>query len=478
MCAVLHCESFRFFLIRVLSTSPYRRTRVYPKFRVSPAIAVLLALVPFAYLVRMVVLRYVDVPFWDAWELVPKLDRMHQGALTFQDFWGQHNEHRPMFPTAVLLGLARLTGWDTRWEIAVNVTLGAGIFSVYCAYLRTAWRAYGGAPLWLVPLFSALLFSTVQWENWIWGWQITVFLCAWCSALAAYLVSRGPRPGTLWGPIACGVVASYSFGSGLVLWPALAPGIWIAGGGKRALRLAAWIAAAAVTYASYFYGFQRPEQPSMLSNFTSLDAARAYAFYVCTQLGTSVAGDDLPRSALAGLLAVVAFAALAIRLRRLHADPVYLFPLLIGLQSIGTAMVSGLGRTWMGPEQAQSSRYTTLTLPLWCAIAMFAVLWRATAPATQPLRHRVMTAATVLALLAMLGSAFKTTRVGASLVFTKSEVLMYARRSLISGRGDTLLMQLYPVVDSVRERRAVLMRLHMAVFRPSAEPTYPSPGAE
>jgi hypothetical protein len=445
---------------------------------VSQVITGLLALVPFAYLVRMVVLRYVDVPYWDAWELVPQLDRMYQGALTFQDFWRQHNEHRPMFPTAVLLALARLTGWDTRWEIAVNLTLGVGIFSVYGAYLRTAWREYGGAPLWLVPLFSALLFSTVQWENWIWGWQITVFLCACCSALAAYLVSRGPRPGTLWGPIACGVVASYSFGSGLVLWPALAPGIWIAGGRKRALRLATWIAAAAVTYATYFYDFQRPEQPSMLSNFTSLDAVRAYAFYVCTQLGTSIAGDDIRRSALAGLVALIVFAALVIRLRRLRADPVYLFPLLVGLQSIGTAVVSGLGRTWMGPGQAQSSRYTTLTLPLWCAIAIFAVLWRVTAPATQPLRHRVMTAATVLALLVMLASAFKATRPGAGMVFTKGQVLIYARRSLISGRGDTLLLQLYPVLDSLRERRAVLMRLHLAVFRPSAEPTYPLPGAE
>lgn len=453
---------------------------MYPKFRVSHVLAVLLALVPLAYLVRLCVLRTVDVPFWDAWSLVPRLDRLTHGALTLEDFRGLHNEHRPAVPIAVMLLLARLSGWDTRWEIAFNLAVGAAIFAVYCLYLRTAWRAHGGAPIWLVPAFSLLLFSTVQWENWLWGWQMTVLLCALFSALIAYLLAQGPRPGRLWGAIAGAVAASYSFGSGLILWPSQAPGVWIAGGSRRLARLGVWTAIGILTWVSYFYDFRRAGQPSALSNFTSLAAVRAYVTYVFTYLGTPIASYDSRLTILAGLAAVAGFAALLIRLRGLRTDPVYLFPMLVGLQSIASAFVSGLGRTWMGIDQARSSRYTTLTIPLWCAVMILAVLWRRKAPVVEPLRHRhwALTAATVVLILGMLASSVKSTREGVFMAAGHTEIMMFARRGVLSGRSDTLLLRSFPVVSLVRQYRATLMRLHMGPFRPSAQPSYPLPGPE
>src|SRR5262249_28033825 len=125
--AVVHCGSLQPFLIRVLSTSPYRPTRVYPKLRASHALVALLALVPFAYLVRICVLLTIDVPLSDAWAMVPRLDHLYSGRLTFDDFWAQHNEHRPAVPIAVMLAVARLTRWDARWEIVVNLAVGVAI---------------------------------------------------------------------------------------------------------------------------------------------------------------------------------------------------------------------------------------------------------------------------------------------------------------------------------------------------------------
>lgn len=450
---------------------------MYPKLRASHALVALLALVPFAYLVRICVLLTIDVPLSDAWAMVPRLDHLYSGRLTFDDFWAQHNEHRPAVPIAVMLAVARLTRWDARWEIVVNLAVGVAIFAVYLMYLRSTWRARGGAPLWLVPVFSLLTFSAVQWENWIRGWQLTMLLCGFASLLCAYFVAQGTRRGAFGAAVACALCATYSFASGLALWPALAAGVWLTGGARRWIRLAIWSGVGALTYAAYFHDFHR-WQPPMLSNFTSVSAMGAYVLYVLTQLGTGIAGFDPRLAAAAGAVGLAVFAALAFRLRSLRADPVYLFPLLIGVQSVATAASSALGRAWMGIDQAMSSRYTTLTLPLWCALLSLAALWRSTASRAPAWPYRARTALAAALVLVTLGSAVKSTRPAVAHAAGSSEILMYARRGLLTGKSNTLLLLLFPNVDEIHQRRAVLVRLRLSVFRPSAQPSYPLPGPE
>src|SRR3954471_7571354 len=91
-----------------------------------------LALIPLLVLIAMCAHLYVDVPFGDQWELVPRLDHLDAGTLTFNDVWRQHNEHRPMFPILIMLGLAQFTSWNISAEIAVNVGLGLGMLAL-CA---------------------------------------------------------------------------------------------------------------------------------------------------------------------------------------------------------------------------------------------------------------------------------------------------------------------------------------------------------
>jgi len=82
---------------------------------------VLLAALPFVYLVWMAATLSIDVPFWDAWELVPRLQHLADGSFTLNDLWQQHNEHRHFFPILWMLILARLSDWNGHLEIATNV---------------------------------------------------------------------------------------------------------------------------------------------------------------------------------------------------------------------------------------------------------------------------------------------------------------------------------------------------------------------
>ena len=78
-------------------------------------------------LLMLFLFNTVAVPIYDAWELVPLLQAREAGTLQVADIWAQHNEHRPVVPRLVMLAMAAATGWDVRWELAMNLLLGSAL---------------------------------------------------------------------------------------------------------------------------------------------------------------------------------------------------------------------------------------------------------------------------------------------------------------------------------------------------------------
>ena len=157
----------------------------------------LLTLAPLLWVVFAVMRYGVDVPFLDQWELVPFLDKSYQGQLTLGDLWVQHNEHRIFFPRMLMVGLAHLTGWNTRWELVVNLVLGCGIFGVLAWQIQRTRKELGQEQLkWAVPACSLVVFSLCQYENSLWGWQLQMFM-EMLALTGAIVVLAQPRFG--WG---------------------------------------------------------------------------------------------------------------------------------------------------------------------------------------------------------------------------------------------------------------------------------------
>src|SRR5262245_33434325 len=72
---------------------------------------------------------FVNIPCQDDWILVPLIDRILSGSVTFQDFWALHNEHRLLFPKLILAYWASWTSWDLRglpWLDLALVLLATG----------------------------------------------------------------------------------------------------------------------------------------------------------------------------------------------------------------------------------------------------------------------------------------------------------------------------------------------------------------
>ena len=433
--------------------------------RIRTALPVLLAVLPFAYLVWMAATLSIDVPFWDQWELVTRLQHLAEGSFTFDDLWRQHNEHRPAFPILWMLTLARLSDWNVHLEVATNVTLGAGILLIYVRYLRTAWKDRGSAPLWLLPVLSLLIFSPFQWENWLWGWQISALMGAFSMFLGLYLLTNSER--STWrfaAALACGVWSTYSFAAGLVYWVVGPIAIALGAREQRRVRAAAWAIVAGLTLASYFYDYHQPAPtPPMTSPFRSAGAVVALIVYFFKYVGAPVAAYKSVLAALSGIGITVLFLTLALRLRARWREPVILFPLLVGLLVLGVAAISALGRAGFGTNQALASRYGTISVHLWCAAAVLAVEWlrSETGHARRSVFQLAANAVTIAILASVLYNGLQASRLAAA----RSDSLRIGRRGLISGRSEALLLRLYPDVATIQQRRVILQTLRLSVFR-------------
>ncbi len=431
------------------------------------ALPFVLAALPLLYLIWFVATLYVDVPFGDQWELVPRLEHLHSGMLTFRDIWGQHNEHRPAFPVLLMLALASASKWRIGWEIAVNVLAGLGILLVFAAHIRDVSRTEGARVFWALPVVSLLVFSPVQWENWMWGWQMGTFIGVLTTIGGLRLLSSGDRRWHLVAAQVCGVVSTYSYVAGLAYWVVGLGVMAFRPVHRRSARLASWMIVAGLTIASYFYDYhQPPNNAPLLSVFSSLENLLRVMSFASAYLGSPVGAYDQRIAAIFGAFVVVACAGLLVRLRSSWREPAFVFPAALVVQTLAMAGLAALGRSNNGMAQALAPRYTTVSIPIWIALVLLGAL---------AVHRRTATSARTWAVAGALAVALVTTSIasgayGYRIAAAHSAYKRIARRGLIIGRSDALLLRLYPDVTLIRQRRATLIRFRTSVFRHTAPP--------
>lgn len=345
----------------------------------------ILALVPLAFLICVIVRYAVDVPYRDQWELVPLLDKMYRGQLTFHDLWDQHNEHRIFFPRIIMLALARGTGWNTNFELAVNVLLALGIFAVFVHQVKITGRKLGAAGLpWAIPAISLIVFSIGQYQNWLWGWQLQIFLNLLAVMGGIVLLAHEPFTWTKFAVSALlGIMALYSFANGALFWPI---GLVIllvvtAGARQRIAAFTGWVLFSALALGSYFYHYQKPaEHPPLGLVFQWPLEYTGYVFKylgsICAHYVGGTTSADGVWALIFGFGGTIALGWAAWMLMRTKlADFRTLLPYFgMSLYSIASALVTGVGRIGFGGNQAIHSRYSTLAVPFWVSLVVLLIL--------------------------------------------------------------------------------------------------------
>jgi len=448
-----------------------------------------LALLPPLFLSIVILTYTVDIPFADQWAMLAVLARFYDGTLTFQDLWVQHNEHRLLVPRTLMLVLARLSGWNTRVEMGASVALAAATLGVLLYQLRATGQATGMRWLLLVPVLSLAVFSLNQAESWWGGWNVQIFLSVFGVTAGLVLLSRpAPRWLTLPLAIVCAVIASYSYGPGLLVWPV---GMLILALQLRATRLIGagrlllWSIATVVTIALFFSNYTWSAQATPLGSV--LQAPRPYLLYSVTYLGApptrgaveylfgQITGDtaaicnlgdsDLcgyvnTTAIVTGIVGVGLFALALWTLARRVPLAIWLPYAALGLYALGTGLMTSLGRAGYGNHQALAQRYATTASLFWLALVVLGALC---AHVHGPRRSvgALSTGLIVFFSLLIILCSIQ----GLDHFRWQQGFLAPAREALYPAQDDALLQRLYPDPQVVKDAIPLLREHRLTIFR-------------
>lgn len=346
------------------SSLPTIESDLHPPGRTRTALEFVVCMAPFIF-IAWVVWRYVPVvPFGDSWEMVPVLQAVEQTGISAQELWKQHNEHRLVFPKLLMLGLAGLTQWDTRWEVAVSLGCALASFVVIFFLLRRTLRPALRSWVLVTLLVAAVfMFSPVRSHDWIWGWQVQWFMSVLGLLLTVGILEFWPERRDARLGLALAVAAAlfgqYSLSNGALIWGS---GLVVILLRSRYRRLApAWILAALASTGAYLYNLETPAGLPPRSHFVEFPGESVR--YVALYLGRPF--SEVPQTAIAAGLVltgvfVVAGSYLILSKRGDQAGvPAWIG---IGCFAVGSAVVTAVGRVGFGARQAGETRYTTISV--------------------------------------------------------------------------------------------------------------------
>lgn len=324
----------------------------------------------------IIILLSSNVPFYDQWRFVPLLDQFYANNISLETLWAQHNEHRIVFPRLLMLVLASISEWDIRVEIGAIWIMAVLIFLVLCRATNHQFDTLDGTdrihhPYKLYIAFSILIFSMVQVENWLWGWQITMFMSVLSTIVGYYALVFKPfkQIGSLLFAILCGIIATLSFANGLLYWPIGLIIIVLDGQKKRfsITKLLLWVVVATAMYICYFTNYQGvSHHPSFIYGLQHpIRLVCYYIFFIGSpicQAWRLIAVNFIV--GVFGLFTLVYLINFFWKQKRFFQGS-FLFWHSLLLYVLFTAAITALGRSGFGLEQALSSRYVTISNLFW-----------------------------------------------------------------------------------------------------------------
>jgi len=321
----------------------------------------------------------VNAPLGDQWDLVSLFEKVLTRKASFEDFFAQHNEHRTFFPKIIFVVLALISNWNIRYELYFSVFLVfVTFFSLYKLSLLGVEKEPTISNHLTNILTCSLLFSIIQYENWLWGYQLLWFLINACLAVAVLLIaSSNNSPKRLYlAAIPC-FIASFSAAHGLLTWLAVIPSVASIKGSyrQRMIRITVWILLFIGTFTIYFIDYQKPSHHPDTLLFLKHPLGTLYYFF--TLLGAPLVYHAIIPTIVKTVGAILFLIFLFLIFYFVKNKPKFNLDLeivswiSIGLFAILFALITTLGR--LGYGESMSSRYTTCSILLVVAVAH---LWR------------------------------------------------------------------------------------------------------
>ena len=328
----------------------------------------LLVIIP-PLILGLLVWKYgLNILFWDEWDIFGADSVAYNlGTLTWGDMFAQHNESRNFFPRLLSAYFSRFTSWNPFYGMTTSILLACltsfNIYHLSKITLNSTWAKR----LILLAMANLLIFSPMQWENWLWGLQwITFVPIAVITSALAIIFSQNPLFIKFLGSLLLAIFATFSFANGMISWIVIFPAlILVARKNKGSLTLmtAGWLFSSALAFAVYFHNYHRPANSPNL--FDAFAQPINVILYFLAFLGSPLGVNDLVSSQIIGLCILFLVALICFYLIKINRSQKLLFQvfpwLCIVSYTLGSAILTTLGRLELGMEFSLSSRYVTFS---------------------------------------------------------------------------------------------------------------------
>lgn len=317
----------------------------------------LLLMVPPVLLLIFIRLYGVNVLYGDDWAFVLVIEKLHAGNLTFGDLNGLHNEHRTLFPNLIMLLLVYLTDYNT---IAAMYFSWGLVFIESILIFHMFRQDFGDSMSSLLKFLPVcwLLFSFRQFECILWGLVgIQIYLSALGFVASIYLLAKSDRL-PLVGALCAGIISSFSFANGLLVWPVGLIFLIVSREKRNARHILLWTVAGTLVWATYLHALAAiPGRSGILSGL-----ARPFdlLWFVILSIGSPLA---FMKSSASGMGAVMCLLVVAVFAGAVYADePAKRKWIALILFSLGSTILFSLGRVEQGLYAALASRYYPFTV--------------------------------------------------------------------------------------------------------------------
>lgn len=333
------------------------------KFNITASsIIILLLLLPVFLGFLFVFIFGLNILWLDAWSFVPLLQDLYgSGNIALGELFSEYHQHRIFFPRVIMLALASLTGYNSTAEMYFSIFLiFISALLIFYLYKKDQNIETWEIDIWkpLVPFIPVpwLLFTFRQYQTLLWGWAFQIPLAV--VGVIAAVFALDYSDGVNWefvAALAAGVFSSFSFVFGLVVWPMGL--VYLLLSRTRNLKMyLAWIGSASVVSVLYFSGLT-------LSNTRTpfLQGPLAPIKYFLVSVGSPITFHTIYAGAIGVFVITLGLAVFYLSFTQEKLDKNAKWLSLVAF-SFGSSFILTIGRGAFGPEQALTSRYTSVTI--------------------------------------------------------------------------------------------------------------------
>nr|WP_321440049.1 GtrA family protein [uncultured Hyphomonas sp.] len=322
-----------------------------------------------------------QVPYFDHWDIVPLYAAAQSGTLTLADLFRQHGSHWHASGYLVMLATADMSHMSHWIDPLISVAIAGVGFLALSNILRRALDAFDASRYLTLALGIAafVYFSLDQAANWLWGWQVAVFICTTGVLWTIDLLSRPNLtvPQTLVAAAAT-AVAIYGFATAWTLLPIGFALICLhpqAGWRMKGMALSIWGALSAALLWHYMLT-RTGYAEDMLSSRPLGDAVLGIVHYMANFMGSAFARISRPGAPWIAAIGMLCLIGVLIALVRRGWSSLLAMRGLLAMIAfaIGADFLTALGR-WptFGVEQAFANRYITFANYAWLGLILLAI---------------------------------------------------------------------------------------------------------